>query len=114
MPSIPDRALAILAQHVVERLGHQCLQAPSLTPRQRVHGEGHFGAEEAGDLFAALAASRRCRLRGGDLGRGGYRSLGRRRGTAQIGEAGFAAHAAAFLGVDLRGTGRPTCRHVHV
>lgn len=105
---ITDRAFPMLSQYIVEGLGHQRLQASALPPGQRVHCKGHFGAEEAGDLFEALAARRGGRLRGSDLGR-----LRCRRDTAQIGEAGFAAHAAAFF-ADLRGTGRPTCRHVHV
>lgn len=106
----------MLAQHVVERLGHQRLQAPALPPRQRVHRKGHFGAKEAGDLFAALAARWRCRLRRSRRGRrcDGSGRRRRRGGTAQVGEAGFAAHAAAFFGVDLRGVGKPTCRHVHM
>jgi hypothetical protein len=31
--SVPDRALAVLAQHVVECLGHQRLEAPALPTR---------------------------------------------------------------------------------
>lgn len=104
----------MFAQNVVERLGHQGLQAAALAASQCMHGKGHFRAEEAGDLLAALAARRRCGLcrdgRGGCCGGSRYR----RRGTAQVGEAGFAAHAEAFLIVDLRGAGKPTCRHVHV
>jgi hypothetical protein len=31
--SVPDRAFAVLAQHVVECFGHQCLEAPALPTR---------------------------------------------------------------------------------
>ncbi|PAV92555.1 hypothetical protein WR25_08363 [Diploscapter pachys] len=106
----------MFAQYIVERLGHQRLEAAPLAPRQRVHREGHFEAEETGDLFAALTARWRCRLRRRDLDRRCGKSLGRRRGsTAQVGEAGFVFHDGAPFpaGVaiggaigDLDGTGR--------
>jgi len=56
--SVPDRALAVLAQHVVECLGHQRLEASALATCQRVHGERHLGCEETCDLFATLPAGR--------------------------------------------------------
>lgn len=105
----------MLPQHVVERLRHQRLQAAALPPGQRVHREGHFGAEEAGDLLAALTA-------GGPLPpcprrRRGDRARRDRRGWAdgaQIGEAGFAAHAGVLLRADFGFTvDNPICRHVH-
>ena len=46
----------MFAQDVVERFGHQRLQASALTAGQRVHRERHFWREEAGDLLAALTA----------------------------------------------------------
>jgi len=59
--SVPNRAFAVLAQHVVECLGHQRLKASALATCQRVHGERHLGCEKTGDLFATLPAGRtRC------------------------------------------------------
>ena len=110
--SIPDRALPVLPQHVVERFRHKRLQTATLPPGQRVHGEGHLGAEEASDLLAALAASGDYRLAGNRCCDESVRDRYGRR-AAQVGEAGFAAHATAFF-ANLRETGRSTCRHIHM
>ena len=53
---IPDWTFTVLSQYIVERFSHERLKASSLSPSKSMHCEGHLGAEEAGDLFAALAA----------------------------------------------------------
>ena len=110
---IPNRAFSVLAKHVVERLGHQRLQASPLAPSQHVHCERHFWREKAGDLLTALAA-----WGGGcwpPLPRSGWRrgcwwrEDRRWAGPAQVSGVGFAAHGATFL---FRLTvDRPICRH---
>lgn len=53
-----DRALAILAQNVVEGFGHEVLEAETMPPGAGVEGQRQLRREIAGDRFATDTARR--------------------------------------------------------